>query len=177
MSSLIERAQAFATRAHEGATRKFTGEPYVTHPQQVAERAAALSDATDEMVAAAWLHDVVEDTSYTEDDIAAEFGDVVASLVMELTNPSKLTTGLSREQKKQLDREHLAQISLPAKRIKLLDRLHNLSCRIDLAPREFSERYLRETDILLEQSLGGVDADLEQELRDLVAALRKAIED
>src|SRR5580765_8807774 len=83
------RARVFATAAHAavGQVRKYTGEPYINHPAAVAEivRAVPHSEA---MLAAAWLHDVVEDTKVTYADIKAEFGEDVAVLVNWLTDVS-----------------------------------------------------------------------------------------
>ncbi|WP_068676253.1 HD domain-containing protein [Oceanobacillus sp. Castelsardo] len=77
---MIEKARAFATKAHKGQTRKNSNSPYVTHPIRVAKR---LQDAgfNDELICAGFLHDVVEDTSYTINDIEETFGPVVTELV------------------------------------------------------------------------------------------------
>jgi guanosine-3',5'-bis(diphosphate) 3'-pyrophosphohydrolase len=65
----VERARIFAMAAHSavGQTRKYTGEPYWTHTQAVADRVAQLADATEEQIAAAHLHDTLEDTAVTFD--------------------------------------------------------------------------------------------------------------
>ncbi|MDD6194564.1 MAG: HD domain-containing protein [Lachnospiraceae bacterium] len=77
---LIERALQFAADAHKGGFRKGTGIPYIIHPVEVATIVAGLTDDA-KTIAAAALHDVVEDTKYTIEDIAAEFGSRVATLV------------------------------------------------------------------------------------------------
>ncbi|MTJ93609.1 MAG: HD domain-containing protein, partial [Desulfovibrio sp.] len=79
MPTLIARAAAFAAEAHAavGQVRKYTGEPYVEHPRAVA-RLVADAGGDDAMVAAAWLHDVVEDTRVSLDEIRGQFGDAVA---------------------------------------------------------------------------------------------------
>lgn len=76
---LVERARLFAIAAHAatGQTRKYTGEPYWRHPEEVA-RLVSQFGHTPEMLAAAWLHDVVEDTGVDVALIRAEFGDTVA---------------------------------------------------------------------------------------------------
>ncbi len=78
-TALIERAHAVAEQAHEGQLRK-SGEPYITHPIAVAEIIAGLG-LPDTVIVAALLHDVVEDTNFPLEEIAAEFGDEVASFV------------------------------------------------------------------------------------------------
>jgi len=80
--SLTMRAEILARAAHAKQIRKGSGVPYITHPQAVAKLLAGCSEVAQ---ASAWLHDVVEDTSYTLDDIRKECGDEVASVVAELT--------------------------------------------------------------------------------------------
>ena len=76
-SEIVQRAFEFATRAHEGQVRKYTGVPYIVHPSEVMGIVSTV-EHDDAMLAAALLHDVVEDTDHTVDDIRAEFGDDVA---------------------------------------------------------------------------------------------------
>jgi len=87
MQTLEERAQRYASKAHAAADqrRKYTDEPYIVHPAAVVELVRSVSD-DDEMLAAAWLHDTVEDTSSTLEDIRTHFGERVRSLVEMLTN-------------------------------------------------------------------------------------------
>lgn len=89
MESLIESAMAYAIHMHRsiGQTRKYTGDPYEVHLARVASRVES-AGGTKEMVAAAWLHDVVEDTDATHRDIETRFGDQVARLADELTDVS-----------------------------------------------------------------------------------------
>ena len=81
----LDKAIQFATKAHEGQTRKYTGEPYIVHPLSVMEIVKTV-DHTEEMLMAAVLHDTVEDTDVTLQDIDREFGPVVACLLY--TSPS-----------------------------------------------------------------------------------------
>lgn len=83
--ALIDKAEQYATRAHEGQQRKFSGEPYVNHCIRVA-KAVKANGATAVVIAAAMLHDTVEDTRVTLSDIAKEFGEDVAHLVGLLTH-------------------------------------------------------------------------------------------
>jgi (p)ppGpp synthase/HD superfamily hydrolase len=125
MSALITRARKFATEAHASIDqrRKYTGEPYIVHPLAVAELVNSVPH-TDEMVAAALLHDVVEDTPVTSDEIHAEFGPVVGALVDWLTDVSKPHDG-NRRVRKEMDRQHLAKAPPEAKTIKLADLIDN----------------------------------------------------
>ena len=84
-----ERAIQFATEAHGDQARKYCGSPYITHPIAVAKIVESV-EHTEEMVVAAILHDVVEDTPVTIDEIETEFGPVVAELVHFLTDISVL---------------------------------------------------------------------------------------
>src|SRR5688572_2066454 len=93
-ADLESRARGFAERAHAaiGQRRKYTGEPYIVHPIAVAELVRSVPH-TPEMIAAALLHDVVEDTPVTLAQIEAEFGPVVADLVDWLTDVSRPADG------------------------------------------------------------------------------------
>ncbi len=122
------------------------------------------------MVAAALLHDVVEDTPYTLDDVSAAFGSEVAGLVGELTKASKGSQASRRERKRQ-DRERLAQVSDEAKIIKLLDRIDNLQDMGD-APKAFRDKYCEESRLLVE-AIGEVDPELRAELLDTVGRLER----
>lgn len=123
--SIILEAQRFATIAHDGQPRKYTGEPYVTHCAAVAQLVAATS-GDEAMVAAAWLHDTVEDTPATLDELRALFGFDVADLVYWLTDVSQPGDG-NRAFRKSLDRDHIARAPARAKAIKLADLIDNTS--------------------------------------------------
>lgn len=124
----ILRAAHVAALAHGAQMRKVTGRPYVEHPARVAARVLVRPDVDEAMVAAALLHDVVEDTAVTLDEIRAEFGDAVADLVHALTNVYKAGAhpGLNRAERKRLEAARLAGIPRAAKIIKMLDRIDNL---------------------------------------------------
>jgi (p)ppGpp synthase/HD superfamily hydrolase len=121
------------------------------------------------MVAAAWLHDVIEDCGVTAEDLAEHFATGVVRLVVELTNPSKKHPDLPRAERKRMDREHAALVSREAKVIKLADRVDNLQETADdpRTPCDFVKLYRRESADLLEV-LRGADKGLEQELEALV---------
>jgi hypothetical protein len=149
MIDLVEKARLFATVAHAaiGQTRKYTNDPYIVHPEAVA-RIVASVDHTQEMLAAAWLHDVVEDTEVDEYAIKAEFGWHVAALVRQLTDVSKLEDG-NRAERKAIDRAHTALACAAAKTIKLADLIDNTRSIVAHDP-EFARTYLREKALLLE---------------------------
>jgi len=168
MNAILEAA-AFARHAHAGQKRKYNDRPFIVHPARVAGRVAVHGRATEAMVAAALLHDVVEDTPHTLEEVAAEFGPEVARLVGELTNPSKGSDAPRRERKRQ-DREHLTRISVEAKIIKLLDRIDNLR-EMAAAPRGFVRLYCEESRLLAEV-IGDADPDLKAELLESVQRLQ-----
>src|SRR5262245_49269024 len=119
VTQLIIKASIFARKAHEGQVRKYSGLPYIQHPARVAGEAALLDGADEEDVAAAWLHDVVEDTTVTLQAIREDFGDRVADLVDWLTNPKKMD-GENRAARKAKVAAKLAKAPREAKRIKML---------------------------------------------------------
>ncbi|MGB5537797.1 MAG: HD domain-containing protein [Thiogranum sp.] len=149
MSDLVERASDYATRAHQriDQRRKYSNQPYHVHLQAVAGLVAGVSD-DEEAIAAAWLHDTVEDTPATLEDIEEHFGQSVAELVEELTDVSKPGDG-NRAKRKAIDRSYLAQASSRAKTVKLADLIDN--CR-DIAKHDerFAKVYLLEMGALLE---------------------------
>lgn len=162
--NIIKDAREFAYKVHEGQVRKYNGRPYIEHPMRVALATALLSYATDTMIAAAWLHDVVEDCGTPIDEIAFLFGRDVAFLVKELTNTSKLDyPGKNRAFRKAKDREKLRTVSMEAESIKLIDRIDNLRDMADSGDADFMVVYARESELLL-KALAGTDANLEQEL-------------
>ncbi len=122
---LETRAFAFAKAAHESIdqTRKYSGEPYIVHPIAVAEIVRSVPH-TPAMIAAAYLHDVVEDTPVTIEEIRTAFGDKVAELVDWLTDVSRPGDG-NRRTRKALDLQHTAKAPPDAKTIKLADLIDN----------------------------------------------------
>jgi (p)ppGpp synthase/HD superfamily hydrolase len=117
-------AQLFAIRCHGeiGQLRKYTGEPYVVHPATVAEIVRSVPH-TEEMLCAAWLHDVVEDTPTTIDQIRDLFGEEVAKMVWQLTKPAR--SELTRAQRNVAYRASLAEASPAVQTIKLADIIDN----------------------------------------------------
>jgi hypothetical protein len=124
-SALVAQAKNYAMSAHQRIEhrRKYTGKPYDSHLKAVAEIVGTVSD-DEEMIAAAWLHDVVEDTPATIEEIEAEFGASVAALVADLTDVSRPSDG-NRAARKAIDRAHLAAASARAQTVKLADLIDN----------------------------------------------------
>jgi guanosine-3',5'-bis(diphosphate) 3'-pyrophosphohydrolase len=121
--SIIERAYTAAERAHEGQKRR-SGEPYITHPVAVAQILADLGIGP-KTVAAALLHDTVEDTDYTLDQLRADFGDEITMLVDGVTKLDKVKYGDSTQA--ETVRKMIVAMSKDIRVliIKLADRLHN----------------------------------------------------
>lgn len=144
-----QRAKDFATRYHASIDhkRKYTREPYITHPASVVELVRSVPH-TEAMLCTAWLHDTVEDTPCTLDEIERVFGFEVAALVEMLTDVSKPSDG-KRAVRKAIDREHTAKASPLAKTIKLADLIDNTRS-IAAHDQKFAKVYLAEKALLLE---------------------------
>ncbi|HDL42023.1 MAG TPA: bifunctional (p)ppGpp synthetase/guanosine-3',5'-bis(diphosphate) 3'-pyrophosphohydrolase, partial [Actinobacteria bacterium] len=141
---ILDRAFDVAVAAHQGQTRR-TGEEYVTHPLAVAEILADFG-MDGETLVAAFLHDVVEDTAVTLDDIAAEFGEVVAALIDGVTKLDRIKFSSREEQQAATIRKMAIAMShdIRVLIIKLADRLHNMRTLGPL-PEEKRMRVARET--------------------------------
>lgn len=168
--NLILRAAALADRAHKGVPRKHTGFPYVYHPARVAGRVALLPGATEEMVAAAYLHDVLEDTAISREEIEAETNAKVGFYVDCMTNKSK-GLNLPRAERKALDRKHLSEVPDEVKLIKAIDRIDNLLEMAGASP-NFKKLYAEES-LLLADALG--DGPLIDELRCIARNLKESV--
>ena len=158
---IVRKAQVYAMAAHAavGQRRKYTNEPYIVHPAEVAKIVAGVPGSTPDMVAAAWLHDVVEDTGCTYTDIHMAFGADIAALVGWLTDVSKPEDG-NRAHRKAMDREHTAAAPAEAQTIKLADLISNSRSIMAHDP-EFARTYLAEKRALLEVMTRG-DAGLRE---------------
>ncbi len=119
----INRAYKFAKEKHEGQVRKYSGLPYIIHPIEVATLVSLVTE-DEEVIMAALLHDVVEDTDTTLSDISRLFGIEIADLVWDLTCVSALSGG-NRAKRKKIDRDHTAQACNRAKTIKIADLICN----------------------------------------------------
>jgi guanosine-3',5'-bis(diphosphate) 3'-pyrophosphohydrolase len=140
--ALIERAYAAAEKAHSGQKRK-SGEPYITHPVAVAQILADLGIGS-KTIAAALLHDTVEDTDYTLDLVRADFGDEIAMLVDGVTKLDKLKYGDSAQAETVRKMVVAMSKDIRVLVIKLADRLHNARTW-GFVPEESAKRKAQET--------------------------------
>lgn len=126
-TELLDRAIVFAVRAHAGTERRGKGFPYIVHPLEAVEIVATMT-SDQELLAAAALHDTVEDTDVTIEQIRAEFGDRIASLVAAESDIA--VSGMSQEEswhiRKQAAIDRLATSSRDAKMVALGDKLSNM---------------------------------------------------
>lgn len=166
---LVERARLFATAAHAAIDqrRKYSGAPYIEHPEAVA-RLVAEHQADEVMVAAAWLHDVVEDTAVSLELVRDEFDEDVAELVDALSDLQTPEDG-NRAMRKQQAAQRLAQADPRAQTIKYADLIHNTSS-IVRHDRGFARVYLEEKRHLLEVMEQGDPRLRQRALRVLQAA-------
>jgi (p)ppGpp synthase/HD superfamily hydrolase len=148
---LIIYATQFAHNAHYGVKRKYDDSPYILHPMRVAALVSRHNEATPQMVAAAWLHDVIEDTVYEYRDIRRFFGVEIASLVKGLTNPSQVVDeykGLLRAERKRIDHVHMESQPFEVRLIKCCDRIDNCRDLPDSQKKYIEKRWLPETKTL-----------------------------
>ena len=146
---VVQKAFEFANQAHKGVRRR-SGEPYILHPIAVAKSVVSNIGLGYKSISAALLHDVVEDTDYTVDDIRNLFGDKIASLVDGLTKIKTVLDNEDKAQQKSIQAENFKRILLTLNDdvrvvlIKLADRLHN--CRtIEYMPEHKRDKILSET--------------------------------
>lgn len=150
-----EKALEFARTAHGEQQRKYTREAYIEHPKRVAQMVKTVPHTT-EMVCAAYLHDVVEDTPVTIKEIEQEFGTKVAVMVQELTDEyiKENYQHLNRKTRKKKEVERQAMMSPEAKTIKLADVVDNTR-DILKNDRDFARKYVPEMEALTEALQGG----------------------
>jgi GTP pyrophosphokinase len=141
-TELVERAYAVAARVHEGQNRK-NGEPYITHPVAVATILAELG-LTPSTLAAALLHDTVEDTPYSLVELEDEFGEEIARLVDGVTKLDKVEYGEAAQSETVRKMVVATAKDIRVLLIKLADRLHNARTW-KYVPAESAERKARET--------------------------------
>lgn len=147
--SITERAKLFARAAHTAIDqrRKYTNEPYHTHPYRVAEMVREVG-GTPTMIAAAYLHDVVEDTAVTLQVLYEEFGCEVTQMVDLLSDLQTPADG-NRDTRKRNERERLAKAPSDVQTIKLADLIDNTKTIVE-HDLDFAGVYLKEKQLLLE---------------------------
>lgn len=168
MNNLVCDVREFARKAHLGQFRKYI-EPkveYFTHPMRVAQSVLAMPNSTDIMVAAAFLHDVLEDCPHIGSfEICTRFGGKVTDLVIGLTSRSKqISVSAIRAIRKKIDHEYLATQPVEVKLIKLEDRYDNLKDMSMCPDKSFVKLYCAETRGLLE-AIGNADLYRAKDIR------------
>jgi len=140
--SLILRAFNFAAQRHRNQRRK-SGEasPYINHLIDVADLLWNIGGVRDSStITAGILHDVIEDTSTTEQELEGAFGREIVSIVLEVTDDKSLPKPV----RKRLQVEHAASLSQPARLIKLADKISNITDILEFPPAGWSEKERRE---------------------------------
>lgn len=175
-SKMVQRAKEVAIEQHKKQVRKFEGVPYVEHPKRVAELIAKYksSKKLKELVSAGLLHDTIEDTKTKLKDLKAQFGDLVSSLVQELTSDKK---EMRKFGKTEYLKKKMLGMSSWALVIKLVDRLDNVNS-LDKATPEFRAKYAKETTEILDALEAGRVLSMTQkriikDIRDRLQALNE----
>ena len=155
----IEKALEFAKEAHLNQIRA-DGTPYINHPIKVAENVKKYikSKEIDNLIICALLHDTLEDTNTTYYDIANNFGYLVASIVLELTNDNEIKNLLGKTRYLQIKMKNMTNWAL---NIKLCDRLDNVKDLI-VAEEPFRRKYINETLEILEYLINNRELEKEQ---------------
>lgn len=126
-TDLVDKAIVFATQAHKGTERRGKGFPYIIHPLEAMAIVATITNDPD-LLAAAVLHDTIEDTEVTYDDIKREFGERIVNLVAKETDVRTAPDGrkLTWQERKQRDMDNLRASSHDVKVVALGDKLSNM---------------------------------------------------
>lgn len=165
-TELLDRAIVFAVKAHAGTERRGKGFPYIVHPMEAMEIVATMTP-DQELLAAAALHDTVEDTDVTVDRIRAEFGDRIASIVA--GESDEMPAGVSEEDswhsRKRAAIERLAAAPRDVKIVALGDKLSNM--------RAIARDYAVQGDALWNLFHAKDPADHEWHYRGLADSLRE----
>lgn len=150
----------FAKSKHEEVNqkRKYTHEDYIVHPKEVVKILRSIN-ASPSLICAGWLHDTVEDTNTTLEEIEFYFGKEITSLVEMVTDVSQ--PGPNRKERKRIDREHIEKASPEGKTLKLADLISNTSTIVEYDP-GFAKVYMEEKKLLLEVLKGGNPILLDQ---------------
>lgn len=166
---MLEQVVQFAQKKHRKQKRKFSNEPYFNHPKRVAEMVKTMGGSA-AMIAAGFLHDTIEDTDTTYEEIKENFGGIIADLVQELTSDIKK---IRKTGKALYLTEKMNQMSSEALLIKLCDRLDNVNDLRFPIPGNFIKQYSLETSFILNH----LDRILEPEHQVLITKIRKKLQD
>lgn len=162
-TEIVVRAADFAARKHENQRRKHGDVPYINHPIGVARILTESGVFDADVLAAALLHDTLEDTATTRGELVREFGQKIADIVCEVTDDKTL----SKVERKKRQIEHAAELSKEAKLVKMADKLYNvMDVDRNPPPHWGGQRvrgYMRWARAVVDQC-GGVDTKLETAL-------------
>lgn len=170
------KAIHFSADKHRDQRRKDTRQsPYINHPIELAETLWEIGGVREEIpLIAAILHDTLEDTETTPDEIRALFGEEILSVVLEVTDDKSLP----KQARKQLQIDHAPHISRSAKLVKLADKICNLYDLIHSPPRMWTlgrrQEYLLWTEQVV-AGLRGTNTGLENRYDELLAAGKRAL--
>lgn len=170
--TMADFAKDFAQKAHEGQFRK-DGRPYFTHPERVASlvlKYKGWSHEAESLIAAAYCHDLLEDTIVTYYDLVNAFGYCVASLVLELTTNPEMKRGIgSKKEYLGYKLKHMTHWALV---IKLCDRLDNIS---DMAggSESWKKKYIDETEYII--SYIEQNREITRTHREIIEAIKKVV--
>lgn len=173
--AFLMNAAKFAAAKHRNQKRKDEKTPYINHPLEVAEMLARVAHVTDPSVlAAALLHDTIEDTATSVDEIRTAFGDRVLSLVQECTDDKSL----QKSERKRLQVINAPHKSDDAKLIKIADKISNIRDIVELPPANWS--WERKSDYLdwaqqVFEGLRGVSYELDQLFESAMQNARKSL--
>ena len=164
-NELILRAVAFASEKHQNQRRKNQAKtPYINHPIAVANYIVSIGGVCDvSVLCAALLHDTIEDTQTSYDELKDVFGVKIANIVKEVTDDKSL----SKVERKKLQIEHAAHASYEAKLVKLADKLHNLSDLLKETPNGWTPEIVTGYFVWshhVVKGIRGTNADLENAL-------------
>ena len=160
---LLIKALAFAAEKHKNQRRKnVDASPYINHPVSLASILCNEAHVTDtNVICGALLHDTVEDTETTAGELTREFGQEICGIVMDVTDDKTIE---DKQKRKQLQIEHAAHISEPAKLVKLADKISNLRDVANDPPADWDlerrRKYFDWAKQVIDQ-LRGVHPDLE----------------
>lgn len=173
---LILKALRFAAEKHNDQRRKDSrSSPYINHPIGVAETLWSVGNVRDDtLLVAAILHDTIEDTNTTAEEIETEFGRDVLELVLEVTDDKSLP----KQTRKQLQVEHAPHNSDKAKLLKIADKINNIRDIIKSPPADWSlvrrQEYLLWTEKVV-AGLRGVSPKLESQYDELLAEGKRSL--
>jgi len=169
-------AAYFAAQKHRGQTRKGNGDPYINHPLEVVNLLTNIGNVEDfNVLIAAVLHDTIEDTGTTPEEITARFGGEVCGMVLELSDDKSLP----KEKRKDLQIEHAPHLSHGAKLVKLADKISNIRDVAENPPPDWNMQRRRdyiEWGEKVVAGLRGTNLNLENHFDELVATARRMLD-